>query len=96
MGQVLQRERHHDGGSPSCDTAWSREPEGAGQALRGKPEDCCEVAQAGGGDGPAHRRREPKSTVLTVEDEAIIVAFRRHTLLPLAIALIHCKRRSRI
>jgi hypothetical protein len=27
--------------------------------------------------------REPKSTVLTVDDEAIIVAFRRHTLLPL-------------
>ena len=26
---------------------------------------------------------EPKSTVLTVEDEAVIVAFRRHTLLPL-------------
>jgi len=27
--------------------------------------------------------REPKSTVLSFEDEAIIVAFRRHTLLPL-------------
>ena len=27
--------------------------------------------------------REPKSSVLAVEDEAIIVAFRRHTLLPL-------------
>lgn len=27
--------------------------------------------------------REPKSTVLSVEEEAIIVAFRRHTLLPL-------------
>ena len=27
--------------------------------------------------------REPKSTVLTVEQEAIIVAFRKHTLLPL-------------
>src|ERR1700710_1527060 len=26
---------------------------------------------------------EPKSTVLSVEDEAVIVAFRRHTLLPL-------------
>jgi hypothetical protein len=26
---------------------------------------------------------EPKSTVLTVEDEAIIISFRRHTLLPL-------------
>ena len=27
--------------------------------------------------------REPRSTVLSLEDEAIIVAFRRHTLLPL-------------
>jgi hypothetical protein len=27
--------------------------------------------------------REPRSTVLSIEDEAIIVAFRRHTLLPL-------------
>ena len=27
--------------------------------------------------------KEAKSTVLTVEDEAVIVAFRRHTLLPL-------------
>lgn len=27
--------------------------------------------------------REPKSTILSVEDEAVIVAFRRHTLLPL-------------
>ena len=29
------------------------------------------------------RPKEPRSTVLTVEEEAIIVAFRRHTLLPL-------------
>jgi hypothetical protein len=27
--------------------------------------------------------KQPKSTVLTVEDEAIVIAFRRHTLLPL-------------
>ena len=27
--------------------------------------------------------REPRSTVLSVEDEAVVVAFRRHTLLPL-------------
>ena len=27
--------------------------------------------------------REPRSSVLSLEDEAIIVAFRRHTLLPL-------------
>ncbi len=28
-------------------------------------------------------RREPKSTVLSIEEEAVIVAFRQHTLLPL-------------
>ena len=27
--------------------------------------------------------KEPKSSVLTIEEEAIVVAFRRHTLLPL-------------
>ncbi|TAM16063.1 MAG: helix-turn-helix domain-containing protein, partial [Candidimonas sp.] len=27
--------------------------------------------------------KQPKSTVLSIEDEAIIVAFRKHTLLPL-------------
>jgi transposase len=27
--------------------------------------------------------KDPKSTVLTIEEEAIVVAFRRHTLLPL-------------
>src|SRR5580704_11405869 len=27
--------------------------------------------------------REPKSTVLSIEEEAILIAFRRHTLLPL-------------
>ena len=27
--------------------------------------------------------KEPRSTILSVEDEAVIVAFRRHTLLPL-------------
>jgi hypothetical protein len=28
-------------------------------------------------------RRDPRSTVLSIQDKAIIVAFRRHTLLPL-------------
>ena len=27
--------------------------------------------------------KEPRSTLLTVEEEAVVVAFRRHTLLPL-------------
>ena len=34
---------------------------------------------------------DPKSTVLPLEDEAIIVGFRRHTLLPLG----DCRRPSR-
>ena len=39
---------------------------------------------------------EPKSTVLSAEDEAIIVAFRRHTLLPLDDCLYSLQRRFRI
>ena len=39
--------------------------------------------------------KEPRSTVLTVEEEAIIVAFRRHTLLPLDDCSMACSRRSR-
>ena len=40
--------------------------------------------------------KTPTSTVLTIEEEAVIVAFRRHTLLPLEIASTRCSRRSRI
>ena len=36
-----------------------------------------------------------KSTVLTIEQEAVIVAFRRHTLLPLDNSSTHCRPRSR-
>jgi transposase-like protein len=38
--------------------------------------------------------REPRSTVLSIEDEAIIVAFRKHTLLPLdeGLSVILCAR----
>jgi hypothetical protein len=40
-----------------------------------------EAAQVG--CGCADRPKDPKSTVLTIEEEAIVIAFRRHTLLPL-------------
>lgn len=40
--------------------------------------------------------KEPKSTVLSIEDEAIVVAFRRHTLLPLDAAFMPCRQRCRI
>jgi len=34
-------------------------------------------------DPPTGRPKQPKSTALSIEDEAIVVAFRWHTLLPL-------------
>jgi len=34
-------------------------------------------------DRPAHRPKNLRSTVLTVEQEAVIITFRNHTLLPL-------------
>jgi hypothetical protein len=40
--------------------------------------------------------REPRSTVLSIEDEAIIVVFRQHTLLGWTIASMPSRRRSRI
>src|SRR5215204_6249279 len=40
--------------------------------------------------------QEPKSTVLSIEEEAVILAFRRHTLLPLDDCLYAlCSRHSR-
>jgi hypothetical protein len=41
------------------------------------------VEEANRGQEPADRAKDPHSTVLSIEDEAVIVAFRRHTLLPL-------------
>jgi hypothetical protein len=41
------------------------------------------VEEADLGGGSATGPKEPKSTVLSIEEEAVIVAFRRHTLLPL-------------
>jgi hypothetical protein len=40
--------------------------------------------------------KEPKSTVLSIEEEAIIVAFRKHTLLPLDDAFTPCRPQSPI
>jgi transposase-like protein len=40
--------------------------------------------------------KTPHSTVLSSKEEAIIVAFRKHTLLPLDTASMPCRRRSRI
>ncbi len=53
------------------------------QALRDQPEDRREVEAARDRRRSFDRLREAKSTILSIEEEAIVVAFRRHTLLPL-------------
>lgn len=60
-----------------------REPESARQALRDQPEDCREVEAARDIRRLPTGIQEAKSTVLSIEEEAIIVAFRWHTMLPL-------------
>jgi transposase-like protein len=76
--------RHHDRGDPSSDTALSREAEsplarrhGINPKTVAKWRKRCSAADLR--TGPKH----PRSTVQSVEQEAVIVAFRRHTLLPL-------------
>jgi hypothetical protein len=51
-------------------------------AAWNQPEDRGEVEEALLGGRSATGPKYPRSTALTVEQEAIIVAFRRHTLLP--------------
>jgi hypothetical protein len=61
----------------------SRERTGAGQTSRHQPHHRTEVAQAHDHGGCQEGPTNPRSTVLSAQEKAIIVAFRRHTLLPL-------------
>jgi len=82
-GTGFTPERHNDRGGPSSDTASSREHEVAGPASWHHPKT---VAKWKKRESTVDRRTGPsvpRSTVLTVAQEAIIVAFRKHTLLPL-------------
>jgi hypothetical protein len=61
----------------------SRERESGGHALRHQPDHRAEVARSADDSRCGHGAERARSTVLTPEKEAIIIAFRRHTLLPL-------------
>jgi hypothetical protein len=61
----------------------AREPESAGQTLWDRSEDCRQVEGADTGFGSSDRPKEPRPTVLTIEEKTVVVAFRRRTLLPL-------------
>jgi hypothetical protein len=68
-GPGSSRQRHNDGGDPS-------KRYGINQKTVAKWRKRSSLADLP--TGPT----KPKSTVLSTEEEAIIVAFRRHTLLP--------------
>jgi hypothetical protein len=82
-GPSSSRLRHNDRGDPSSDTASSREPKEPFQALWDRYQDRREVEETQLRHRSADRPQSCESTVLSVEAEAIVVAFRRHTLLPL-------------
>ncbi len=76
-------ERHDDGGGPSSDTALSRELRALAKRYGINQKTVAKwKARTSVTDRPTGPK-QPKSTVLSIEDEAIVVAFRRHTLLPL-------------
>ena len=55
----------------------SQEPESAGRALRDQPEDGCQMKETDIGNRPSDGAKGAAlETVLSLEEEAIIVAFR--------------------
>ena len=83
MGQVLHGSARTTAAVPVERYSIVREPEGACQALRHQPQYGRQVEEAHGCRRLATGPKNAKSNILTIEKEAIIVAFRRHTLLPL-------------
>ena len=95
-GPGFARLRHDDGGNPSSNTKYQASLRALAKRYGINPKT---VAKWKKREGVADRPtgpREPKSTSLTVDDEAIVVAFRKHTQLPLDHCLTRCRRQSRI
>ena len=82
-GTSSSRERHDHARRQSSNTAIASFAHAAEPGTRHQPEDGGEVAQARDGRGYEDRADGTAATVLTEADEAMIGAFRRHTLLPL-------------
>jgi transposase InsO family protein len=75
--------RHDDRGGPSSDTAYQESLRALARRYGVNPKTIAKwKARSSVSDLPTGPR-EPRSTALSVEEEAVVVAFRRHTLLPL-------------
>ena len=96
-GTSSSRERHDDARRPSCNTAihWlagdcgaiCREAQASTAELSRElginPKTVAKWRKRATVEDRKTRPKEPLSTVLSEEEEAVVVAFRRHTLLPL-------------
>ncbi len=82
-GTNSSRQRHDHARCPSSKTAIASFAHAAEQGTGHQPEDGGEVAKRTTVEDLKTGPAEPRSTVLKEAEEAMIVAFRRHTLLPL-------------
>lgn len=82
MGQVL----HCSATTAGCPSS-EQHSEASLRALAGhhgvKPEDSRQMEKAQVDGRSPTGPKDPRSTSLSIEEEAVVVAFRRHTLLPL-------------
>jgi hypothetical protein len=83
FGKCSSRLRPHDAAYSSRAPSVAREQPGPCRPLQPRSEDRAQVAQANHDGRRAVGQKAPKSTVLTPAEEAIVVAFRQKTLLPL-------------
>src|SRR6056297_3471443 len=77
------RERHDHARRQSCNTAIASFARAVSRELGINPKTVAKWRKRATGDDMKTGPSEPRSTVLTEAEEAMIVAFRRHTLLPL-------------
>ena len=78
MGQILHGERHDDRGSPSRDTTLSASLRALAKRYGINPKTVANGRSAGSVADLPIGPKVAASTVLSVEEEAVIVAFRRH------------------
>jgi transposase InsO family protein len=82
-GPGSPRQRHNDRGSPSSDTHSQESLRSLARRYSVNPKTIAKWKQRSSVADLPTGPKQAHSTVLSAEDEAVVVAFRRHTLLPL-------------
>ena len=83
-GPGSPRQRHNDRGDPSSDTTISQESlKGLAKRHGINPKTVAKWRKRSSVADLPTGPRHPTSTVLSIEEEVVVIAFRRHTLLPL-------------